>query len=77
MDKTQYFITLAAWVGAIFFTIKTFVIMLADYEYNHTSHGRLKKAFDNIAGYHRTFKLKYNPSIAVGCFIWLVVYYFG
>jgi len=32
---------------------------------------------DEMKGYHKTFKLKYNPAVAVISIIWLVVYYFG
>jgi hypothetical protein len=62
MDKVQYFITLMAWVGAIFCSIKTVALTVWDYEYNNTPRGKLEKLMDNMN--------------AVVCIIWLVVYYF-
>lgn len=77
MDKTQYFITLAAWIGFIFFTSKTLVLMIAKYEYNNTPDGKAQRLVDKLEGLQRTFKVEYNPYFAVISIIWLITYYFG
>lgn len=77
MDKTLYFITLIAWVGSIFCSIKTIALIAWDYEYNQTNIGKLERLLDEMKGFHKTFKLKYNPYVAVGSIIWLITYYFG
>jgi hypothetical protein len=76
MDKVQYFITLAAWVGSIFFSFKTILLIVFDYKYNQTTYGKLEKLLDEMKGFEKTFKLKYNPAAAVVSIIWLIVYYF-
>ena len=77
MDKILYFVTLAAWVGLIFCSIKTIFLTIFDYQYNATNRGKLERLMDEMKGYHKTFKLKYNPAVAAISIIWLVVYYFG
>ena len=77
MDKLQYFITLIAWVGSIFCSLKTIVLIIFDHKYNQTKIGKVEKLLDEMKGFHKTFKLEYNPYIAIGSIIWLITYYFG
>jgi len=77
MDKILYFITLAAWIGSIFCSVKTIALTIWDHQYNQTNRGKLERLMDEMKGYHKIFKLKYNPAVAVISIIWLVVYYFG